>query len=84
MITYREAKKSDIREIADLVATSFGEYPMYSLAFRDKFKTIDDFIRYMKKLNRVHIGANARKHKCFEGELDGKIVSVALLQDPNI
>ena len=84
MITYREAKKSEIREIADLVATSFGEYPMYTLAFRDKFKTKDDFIRYMKKLNRVHIGANARKHKCFVGELDGKIVSVALLQDPNI
>lgn len=84
MITYREAKKSEIREIADLVATSFGEYPMYTLAFRDKFKTKDDFIRYMKKLNRVHIGANARKHKCFVGELDGKIVSVVLLQDPNI
>lgn len=84
MITYREAKKSEIREIADLVATSFGEYPMYTLAFRDKFKTKDDFIRYMKKLNRVHIGANARKHKCFVGELNGKIVSVALLQDPNI
>lgn len=84
MITYREAKKSEIREIADLVATSFGEYPMYTLVFRDKFKTKDDFIRYMKKLNRVHIGANARKHKCFVGELDGKIVSVALLQNPNI
>lgn len=84
MITYREAKKSEIRKIADLVATSFGEYPMYTLAFRDKFKTKDDFILYMKKLNRVHIGANARKHKCFVGEFDGKIVSVALLQDPNI
>ena len=84
MITYREAKKSEIREIADLVATSFGEYPMYTLVFRDKFKTKDDFIRYMKKLNRVHIGANTRKHKCFVGDLDGKIVSVALLQDPNV
>jgi len=84
MIIYREAKKSEIKKIAELVATSFGEYPMYTLAFRDKFKTKDDFIRYMKKLNRVHIGANARKHKCFVGVVDGKIVSVALLQNPNI
>lgn len=84
MITYREAKKSEIRKISDMVATSFGEYPMYTLTFRDKFKTKDDFIRYTKKLNRVHIGANARKHKCFVCEIDGKIVSVALLQNPNI
>lgn len=84
MIIYREAKKSEIKKIAELVATSFGEYPMYTLAFRDKFKTKDDFICYMKKLNRVHIGANARKHKCFVGVVDGKIVSVALLQNPNI
>ncbi len=84
MIIYREAKKSEIKKIAELVATSFGEYPMYTLTFRDKFKTKDDFIRYMKKLNRVHIGANAKKHKCFVGEIDGKIVSVALLQNPNI
>ncbi len=84
MILYREAKRSEIKQIAELVATSFGEYPMYTLVFRDKFKTKDDFIHYMKKLNKVHIGANARKHKCFVGVVDEKIVSVALLQNPNI
>ncbi len=84
MIICREVKKSEIKKIAELVATSFGEYPMYTIAFRDKFKSKDDFVRYMKKLNRVHIGANARKHKCFVGVVDGKIVSVALLQNPNI
>ena len=84
MIIYREAKKSEIKKIAELVATSFGQYPMYTLTFRDKSKTKDDFIRYMKKLNRVHIGVNARKHKCFVGVVDRKIVSVALLQNPNI
>jgi len=38
----------------------------------------------MQKLNRVHITANARKHTCFVGECEGEIVSVALLQNPNI
>lgn len=84
MITYCEAKKNEIKKIAELVANSFGEYPMYTLTFRDKFKTKEAFLKYMKKLNKVHIGANARKHKCFVGERDGKIVSVALLQNPNI
>ena len=84
MIEYREAYKSELKEIAKMVAESFGEYPMYTLTFRDKFKTKEDFISYITKLNKVHISANARKHKCFVGVKDGKIVSVALLQNPNI
>ncbi len=84
MIIYREAKRKEIKAIAELVAASFGEYPMYTLCFRDKFKTKDRFFAYMKKLNKVHILANARKHKCFVGVIDGKIVSIALLQDPSI
>jgi len=67
-----------------MVAVSFGEYPMYTLTFRDKFKNKEDFISYITKLNKVHISANARKHKCFVGVKDKKIVSVALLQNPNI
>lgn len=84
MIEYREAYSSELKEIAKMVAVSFGEYPMYTLTFRDKFKTKEDFISYITKLNKVHISANARKHKCFVGVKDGKIVSVALLQNPNI
>ena len=84
MIEYRETKKDEIKMIANMVAETFGEYPMYSLTFRDKFRTRDDFIRYMKKLNKVHILANARKHKCFVGLNNGEIISVALLQNPRI
>ena len=84
MIEYREAYSSELKEIAKMVAESFGEYPMYTLTFRDKFKTKEGFISYITKLNKVHISANARKHKCFVGVKDGKIVSVALLQNPNI
>lgn len=84
MIEYREAYSSELKEIAKMVAVSFGEYPMYTLTFRDKFKTKGDFISYITKLNKVHISVNARKHKCFVGVKDGKIVSVALLQNPNI
>jgi len=84
MIEYREAYNNELKEIAKMVAKSFGEYPMYTLTFRDKFKTKEDFISYITKLNKVHISANARKHKCFVGVKNGKIVSVALLQNPNI
>lgn len=84
MIEYREAKKDEIKMIANMVAETFEEYPMYSLTFRDKFKTKDDFIKYMKKLNKVHILANAKKHKCIVGLNNGMIISVALLQNPRV
>ncbi len=84
MITYREANKKEIKEIAKMVADSFGEYPMYTLTFRDKFVCKEDFIRYITKLNKVHIKANAKKHKCFVGIDNGEIVSAALLQNPKI
>ncbi len=84
MIKYREAYNKEIKEIAKMVAESFGEYPMYTLTFRDKFKTQEEFISYITKLNKVHMSANAKKHKCFVGVENKKIVSIALLQNPNI
>ncbi len=84
MIEYREIYKKEIKEVAQMVADSFGEYPMYTLTFRDKFKNKEDFIRYISKLNNVHISANFKKHKCFVGIENNKIVSVALLQNPKI
>lgn len=84
MISYREAYKCEIKAIAKMAAKSFGEYPMYTFTFRDKFKSKEDFIRYITKLNRVHMTANIKKHKCFVGVENGKIVSVALLQNPKI
>lgn len=84
MIMYREAFKKELGKIAKIVADTFGEYPMYTLTFRDKFKNKEDFIHYITKLNRVHIKANFKKHKCFVGIEEEKIVSVALLQDPKI
>ncbi len=84
MIIYREAYRKEIKVIARMVAESFGEYPMYTLTLRDKFKSKEDFIKYITKLNKVHIRSNQRKHKCFVGVDNDKIVSVALLQDPKI
>ena len=84
MIKYRKIKNDEIKTVAEMVAKTFGEYPMYTLTFRDKFKQTEDFIRYMKKLDEIHIRANAKKHICFVGLIDGKIVSVALLQTPSV
>lgn len=83
-IEYREARQEEINAISAIVAETFGEYPMYTLTFRDKFKSGDEFIRYITKLNRVHILANAKKHKCFVGVENGEIISIGLLQNPKI
>lgn len=84
MIEYREIKRNEIKKVARIVAETFGEYPMYTLTFRDKFKTKEKFIKYIIKLNKVHILANLRKHKCFVGIMNKEIVSVAILQNPKI
>lgn len=82
MVEYRIIRRNEIKKVAKMVTETFGEYPMYTLTFRDKFNKRKDFINYITKLNKVHIRANARKHKCFVGIENEEIVSVALLQDP--
>lgn len=83
MIQYREAKKCELKRVANLTTETFGEYPIYDLVLRDAFKDKDSYLKYMKKLHYMHIKANAKKHKCLVGILDGKIVSAALIQSPN-
>ncbi len=81
MITYREATKEEIPYIAKLSAMSFKNYPFFDFVFQDAFKQPKEYLSYMEKLHCIHIRANMKKHKCFVGIQDGKIVSIALLQD---
>lgn len=82
MITYREAEKSEIPYIASLASSSFGRYPFFDFAFLDSFKTDDEYLAYMKKLHRIHLKANISCHRVIVGTMDGRIVSVALLEAP--
>ena len=82
MITYREAEKEEISYIAKLSTVSFGNYPFFDFTFLRAFKRPEEYFAYLEKLHRIHIRANMQRHKCFVGVQDGKIVSVALLQDP--
>ncbi len=84
MIEYRQIYKSEIKEVAKMVAETFGEYPMYTLTFRSKFKNKEEFIKYITKLNEVHIKANSKKHICIVGVENHQIVSIVLLQNPKI
>ena len=67
-----------------MAAESFGEYPMFDLVFRAYFSKRRNYLRYMEKLHRVNLRTLAKRNKCFVGVLDGKIVSAALLQNPEI
>jgi len=84
MIEYRRIYKNEIKEVAKMVAETFGEYPMYTFTFRSKFKNKQEFIKYITKLNEVHIKANSKKHICVVGVENNKIVSIVLLQNPKI
>ncbi len=82
MITYREAEKNEISQIARLTTVSFGNYPFFDFALLNAFKRESDYFAYLEKLHSIHIRANMQRHKCFVGVEDGKIVSAALLQHP--
>ncbi len=82
MLTYREARAEEVPYLAKLSRASFGNYPFFDFALLRAFKQPEAYFTYLEKLHRVHIRANMRRHKCLVGMLDGKIVSVALLQDP--
>ncbi len=83
MITYREAKANEIKEISKFTTETFGDYPFFKFAFK-KLKSEEKYLRYMDKLHYVHMKANMYKYKCFVGTIDGQIVSAALLQNPNV
>lgn len=82
MIEYREAKIAEDERLAKLAMESFGDYPFYSFALKDSFRSDRDYRAYMEKLNLIELRANMRGQKCFVGTVDGEIVSAALLQDP--
>lgn len=84
MITYREIKKEEIKEVAKMVTESFGDYPFYLLTFEDKFKKKDKLFKYLEKLNCIHILSNFRKHKVIVGVENNKIISILILQNPKL
>ncbi len=83
MIKYREARMNEIKEISRFTTETFGDYPFFKYAFKN-LDSKEKYIKYMDKLHYVHMKANMYKYKCFVGTIDGKIVSAALLQNPNV
>lgn len=83
MIEYREARIDEIKEISRFTTETFGDYPFFKFAFKN-LENEEKYLRYMDKLHYVHIKANMYKYKCFVGTIDEKIVSIALLQNPNV
>lgn len=80
---YREARFDELDYIAKLSTVSFGNYPFFDFVFLDLFKKQEDYFKYLEKLHRIHLKANMKEHKCFVGVESNRIVSVALLQEPN-
>ncbi len=83
MIKYREARIDEIKEISRFTTETFGNYPFFKFAFKN-LESKEKYLRYMDKLHYVHVKANMYKYKCFVGTIDGEIVSVALLQNPDV
>lgn len=84
MIQYRKAKRSELEEVAHLSAEAFCAYPMFDVVLHKKFKDKKSYIKFTKELHHVLVKAYTRKHCCFVGIDQKEIVSMALLQRPDM
>lgn len=76
---FHVADKRELPNMVKLFSESFRDYPLMTL-FNSKEGDNYKFVAELYKMNtKVHY----RKHLCFIGELDGKVVSVALLKKKN-
>jgi len=82
MVTFRKASKKEIKEVAELTTKSFGEYPLFEICFKHRFKREEKYKKFMHILLRIHIRTFALKNTVLVAENDGKIVAMALVVNP--
>ncbi|RDU24684.1 GNAT family N-acetyltransferase [Anaerosacchariphilus polymeriproducens] len=76
MIEFREAKFSELKNVARLITDSFKSYPLFRLLMPpDK---IDEKLMY--QLHYLNTKLFYKKHCCFVGIKDGNIITAALLK----
>jgi ribosomal protein S18 acetylase RimI-like enzyme len=82
-VSYRVAQPHELDAISRLAAQSFGEYPFFAFVFREQFDSYPDYLNYMTALDRMVIKAYMSKKICLIGESHHRIVSIALLDNPD-
>ncbi|URZ01914.1 GNAT family N-acetyltransferase [Clostridium felsineum] len=83
MIFYREVKKEDLKKVSKLYAQAFKEYCYLKCTVGNNFNNDDKYLHFLEMLFFINIKTYMKKHICLVGILDGKIVSSAVLKNPD-
>ena len=78
-MVYREAQKSDLKAIAELMSESFSRYSYFDVYVADK----DKRLKFMRAIQEMHTKLSFKNEKILVGVQNDKIVAVAILKAPN-
>jgi len=80
MITYRDALKSDLKTIAELLTESFSRYLLFEMYVADE----DKRLKFIKAIHDMHTKVCFKNQTVLVGVKDDEIVAVAILKAPGI
>lgn len=81
-MSYRYATMDDLPEILPLISKSFIDYPVYAIAFQEKFQSRKQYFSFLHKMHRVEITPYIQQRLCYVAVVEGKIVAAALVKSP--
>lgn len=69
--------------ILPLISKSFIDYPVYAIAFQEKFQSRKQYFSFLHKMHRVEITPYIQQKLCYVAVVEGKIVAAALVKSPH-
>ncbi len=81
---FRLAVVPEINHLSALVAEAFNHYDLYQQTIGQTFLKTADYQRFILQLHAVHIAVNVHLKKVFVVEAQQQIVSVVILDSPQL
>ena len=82
-IEYVRFEKSYEEEVLKVFIESFVNYPLFWGVFEDRFKSNEKLYSFHERLMKGIFKATIRKDDCYIGFVDGKVVSVVIIEKPS-
>ena len=82
-VEYKKYDSSYEEEVLKVFVESFVNYPLFWGVFEDRFKSDEKLRSFHERLMKGIFKATIRKDECYIGCLDGKVVSVVIIEKPS-
>jgi len=82
-VEYKKYDSSYEEEVLKVFVESFVNYPLFWGVFEDRFKSDEKLRSFHERLMKGIFKATIRKDDCYTGFVDGKVVSVVIIEKPS-